>query len=586
MRAAIYARVSTIDKQNYDRQISDLTPIIEKHGISKDNIEIFGENISGYKAKEERPEFSRLLNLIASDPTYFSCVYVTEISRLGRSPKEARETVDHLIKVNVPIYVKTINQKTINDDGTRNSIMSIILQVLMEFAHLESEQMKERSKSGLLQSARNGKAGGGYHQPYGYTKDDNGMLVIEDTEAEIIKDIFQLYKEGNGTKVISGILNERKVPTKSQISYSGKTINYRIPKKADNILWSDKVVIDILANTLYKGKRAFKEHIFDAPAIISEELFDECTMIRESKTHRNYETTYTYLLKDIIKCGCCGNNYMAKYKPTPNGDKVYICTGRLKGKNCGNAGINISLLESAIFHQILSSEGALKFLESTDNIKKELEKDIKRLEAQLKVDEVALNAKDAEKKRLLSVFVGGHISEEDFVSTNKELETQLINLNSKVSLVLESVTSKKITLSKQKEGNATRKMLFDARNNRTEMATLIKQIIKKVIINKITDDYVMATLILHVHGYQLKGNFPLVLHTKGMRFKNKKYEYIQLDSVSPFDSSDIHQFDDNDVFQGDINLVQTDLNVMLNYYEWLVIPDDNILLVEPLGESS
>ncbi len=59
-KVAIYARVSTMDgKQDYNRQIEDIKPIILNHNYSKENIDVYKEEISGYKKKWERPELSR-----------------------------------------------------------------------------------------------------------------------------------------------------------------------------------------------------------------------------------------------------------------------------------------------------------------------------------------------------------------------------------------------------------------------------------------------------------------------------------------------------------------------------------------------
>ncbi len=86
-KVAIYARVSTSEgKQDYDRQVNDLKREINYNGYANDQIEIFAEQISGYKKKEDRPEITKLLKQIESNHSYFDCVYVTEVSRLGRNP--------------------------------------------------------------------------------------------------------------------------------------------------------------------------------------------------------------------------------------------------------------------------------------------------------------------------------------------------------------------------------------------------------------------------------------------------------------------------------------------------------------------
>ena len=50
--ALIYARVSTIDRQDYSRQVNDLTELIVRHGFSENQIEVFAEKISGLKRND------------------------------------------------------------------------------------------------------------------------------------------------------------------------------------------------------------------------------------------------------------------------------------------------------------------------------------------------------------------------------------------------------------------------------------------------------------------------------------------------------------------------------------------------------
>ena len=86
---------------------------------------------------------------------------------------------------------------------------------------------------------------------------------------------------------------------------------------------------------------------------------------------------------------------MAKFKPVKGGDKVYICTSRLiKGGNCGNIGVNISLVESAIFNEIITNDSVLKHINDRDKIKKQLYEASLQLNNQLKTNKNLL--KDCE----------------------------------------------------------------------------------------------------------------------------------------------------------------------------------------------
>ncbi len=199
-KAAIYARVSTSDKQDYQRQVNELKLIAFKDGYKEEDIETFAENVSGYKRDNERVKLQELQQKIEENREYFGCVYTSEISRIGRNPNHTRQVIDRWSELGVPLYIQSLNQSTLGSDGSRNMIMNIILQVLMEYANEEAKTFKTRSKSGLLNSARSGKSGGGRNLPYGYMKSDDKKLIINDKESQVIVNIFNLYRAGPWNK--------------------------------------------------------------------------------------------------------------------------------------------------------------------------------------------------------------------------------------------------------------------------------------------------------------------------------------------------------------------------------------------------
>jgi site-specific DNA recombinase len=579
---AIYARVSTTNgSQDYQRQISDLTRVILQHGHHKDDISIFAESISGYKKNTERPELLRMMNIIKTEPKHFKCIYVTETSRLGRNPGEVRDTIEQLIKLEVPLYVESIKMTTLNEDGSRNFVMNVVLQVLLEFAHAESEQLKQRSKSGLLESASKGKAGGGKNLAYGYAKDENKAFVIDESEAEVIKEIFDLYEAGNGIKVIAGILNSKGIKTRMNKAFEGQTIKYNIQKEASQIRWSDKQIHDIIRNPMYKGEKRFRGNLFKSPAIISKEQFDRCTEIREGKTHRNYLTTYTYLLKDLMICGCCGRNYFAKYKPVNGGDKVYICSSRLlKGGNCGNAGINISLIESAIYNQFYDNDVMLKMLSKNDDGKKLLQQEINNLENQLTSDTALLENKEQEKSRLLKVYLSGAIKEEQFVPAQEEIEDSLKSLTAKIVGITEQLRKQKSLLSRQSELKFSRDRLIEAAKDRNELRNKFKQFVSRVIINNIDDTYCLATLFIKMGGIEIQNSFKLLLEKKSVRKKPAEYSYVSLQNFSDWSEFIPRELYKNNILTIEQENLKSIMYKLADINESISINLNNVLQVE------
>lgn len=549
-KIAIYARVSTIDKQDYARQISDcFTAIGDKY--QKEDIEIFAEQISGYKKKEHRPQLTKLMNIIENDSTYFDCVYVTEISRLGRDPKETRNLIDTLTDKKIPIFITSINKQTLDENGERDSIMSIILQVLIEFSDSESKTMKKRSRSGLLESAKNkGNAGGGKYLPYGYTKDETKKLIIDEDESEIIKEIFQLYKAGNGCKKIAGYLNDKNVPTRVS-KFGNQVMKFKIEKNSDDITWSDKTINDIIRNSIYKGDRKYKDIIISAPAIISTQMYDECVQIMNTKTHRNYLTTYTYALKDLLICGCCGRNYFAKFKPVVGGDKVYICSSRLiKGGNCGNLGVNISLVESAIYNEM--EERLIHIFNTPKDDKEQIKASIDRFEKESISIQKQIDKIENRKDKVLELYESDRLSIEKYDERINEINNEEKELVSKLKLVSQELFDLKKYFDKDDNEGELHKLLIEAKTNRTVLSTVFKELIDKVVITPYGANNVIVDVYTN-RGLKSTLTIRIVLDLKSIKMKPAQYKYYPLYFLYVMETTEKQLIKLNDIESGLLN---------------------------------
>ena len=527
-KVAIYVRVSTKNTQDYNYQINYLKQLILPKGYSEDDIDVYGESISGYKKLDERPELERLILKTEENNKYYDCIYTTEISRVGRKPSETRKIIDRWAEIKQQVFIPKIGN-ILDDEGKQSMLTSIILQILIEYSNLEAETFKTRSKMGLHESAIKGGAGGGVYQPYGF-KNENKKLVVETKEIEIIKEIFKLYSEGLGSKVISNLLNERNIPTRTQIAFNDcdKEINFKNRKNINLIKWSDKQILDILANTIYKGDRRFKGEIIKLDeSIISDELFDKCTEIRMGKSHRNYLTTYQYLLKDIIVCSICGRNYFAKYKPVKGGDKVYICSSRLvKNGNCGNLGINISLVESILFYEILDTPSLLPYINNVEEITDELITQQKNLEFQINNENKCINDLNQQKNRILTALLNGHLDSEIYYLTCNNLDKQIYNSNVKIRSHNKGLNSIKSALKKIKNDNTSFDKLYDSKNNRHELRILFKQFINKVYVNKLDERLILLTVEVCINGVKLKNTMKFIIDIMGLRKKVPEYKFI------------------------------------------------------------
>ena len=151
-QAAIFVRVSTVDKQNYDRQIDDLRDYCEKNELQVSCV--IGEKVSGAKVNEERQGIQELLS--KARDAQFSVIVVAEISRLGRSPLEVHKIIEEMNGLGISIHIQTMNLQTIDNNGNRSPVVSVLVSILAEFARLERETLITRIKSGLEKAKKNG----------------------------------------------------------------------------------------------------------------------------------------------------------------------------------------------------------------------------------------------------------------------------------------------------------------------------------------------------------------------------------------------------------------------------------------------
>jgi site-specific DNA recombinase len=108
------------------------------------------------------------------------------------------------------------------------------MDTIQRIAQLESEQIGERVKVGMLQKAKKGTGYLGFGQPFGYLYQDRTLSVIE-SEAEVVQTIHSLYLSGLSMQDIANHLDANNVSSKKGTG------------------WSKEAVSNILHNPLYCG---------------------------------------------------------------------------------------------------------------------------------------------------------------------------------------------------------------------------------------------------------------------------------------------------------------------------------------------
>ena len=194
-KAVIYARVSSVgDRQNTDRQISDLLDYVEYQNL--EICKIFEEHISGAKKNCERPILQQAIEYSKSNGV--AILLVSELSRLGRNAFEVLATVKDLIDSGINLYMQKEQLTLLDADGNPTMFAPIMIATLSTCAQLERENIKFRLNSGRkLYIERGGKLGRKV-----------GSIKTPEQKREDHKDIISYLKRGYSVRNVAKLTNK------------------------------------------------------------------------------------------------------------------------------------------------------------------------------------------------------------------------------------------------------------------------------------------------------------------------------------------------------------------------------------------
>lgn len=368
---AIYIRVST-EKQVIEGISADnqLNKGIEKALDLGWSYSVYDDRgMSGSISYYERPGIKRLIQDLENNN--IGGLYCFDIDRLSRDADyiEPQVLITKFSDAGIKIFTNS------GEIDLANSGVALTARLKGLFASFERLQTKERVKSALTRSMKNGNnAGGGQLVLYGYDRVDK-KLVINAEQAIIVKRIYQYYLEGHGTKVIANLLNEAHVPTKRNSIADGKMAIKRcvtnkktgdkevitMIKDGSEFVWRDTTIYNILKNTTYIGQKKWQDIVVASPIIIDELIYNQVQELLKEKMKLK-RAPYTnvgkrvnqFLLKGKIRCATCGRSYYG-HKRADLRDKAYKCLSqRYKNEYCGNRGIDIDYLDNLIWNSLMT----------------------------------------------------------------------------------------------------------------------------------------------------------------------------------------------------------------------------------------
>ncbi|WP_353852791.1 recombinase family protein [Dehalobacter restrictus] len=319
LRVAAYCRVSTeTEEQNssYEVQVAHYTEFIKKNtewefaGIFAD------DGISGTNTKK-REEFNRMIDECMEGK--IDLVISKSISRFARNTLDCLKYIRQLKEKNISVFFEKENINTMDAKG------EVLLTIMASLAQQESQSLSQNVKLGLQYRYQQGKVQVNHKRFMGYTKDEDGNLIIVPGEAKIIKRIYREYLEG---KSLAGI--GRDLEKDGILTAAGKP-KWR-PETLKKILTNEKYIgdallqktttVDFLTKKRVKNEGHLPQYYVENnhDAIIPKELFLQAQeelhrrnniYTGEDKNKRIYSSKYA--LSSITFCGDCGDIYRRVY---------------------------------------------------------------------------------------------------------------------------------------------------------------------------------------------------------------------------------------------------------------------------------
>ena len=330
IRVAAYCRVSTENadqKESLEAQKTYYEAWIKRHSDWEFAGVYYDMGISGTHA-ETRDGLQALLYACRTGSIDY--VLTKSISRFSRNTTDCLKLVRELLSLNIPVFFEKENL----DTGSMES--ELILSMLSSMAQDESESISKNVKWTVRKRIEAGAFKFGY-PPYGYTKDGDGNLIINPTEAEVIRLIFSSALSGMGSYKIAQMLESMGIPTRK----GGK--------------WSSSTVKGILVNEKYYGAAVFQKTYTDSSfrrhnnhgevdsfyaedhhePIISREVFDKVQLILQKHIEEHniekeigkYQKKYPFSGKII--CGECGGKFKCQ---TQHSGIAWACSTHLYQK--------------------------------------------------------------------------------------------------------------------------------------------------------------------------------------------------------------------------------------------------------------
>lgn len=491
LKVVFYSRVSTDEEKQLnalDKQIQELTDYIhsQKDWVLVDKY--IDEGISGTTSKG-RHEYNRLYNDLLTDK--FDIVVIKDQSRLMRNVLDWYLFLDRVMKNGKQIFMYLDNSFYTPDNAFISGIKAMM-------AEEYSRDLSRKIKSAAQRSQKNGTVYGN-NRMLGY-KQEGGKLTIIEEEAEIVRQVFEWYIQGDGFRVIQQKLLDKGITSTTGTPFSLSTLKRMIKQEKYKGL-------------LISGKRRknFETKKFEdipqsewviipngVPAIVSEDVWEKANQclkercvengIEYAKKRGTFQSNL-YPLSGKIYCGKCGKPYwhefhLTKVNKIPRNTwqcSTYKAYGTRPDKGCQNKILRDDVIMGKLKEILFSTYNISSVRETLDILKDTLQTNIINPQTALDKNTKLIKRRD----KLLEMLLDEVITKDEYTQKKNELDLQIEANNKHYEELLEQ---SKNQVSVEDRLNVIEQFLSSEFNSPDDIDDeTVKNLVDKIIV---TDDII------------------------------------------------------------------------------------------------
>ena len=450
MRVTFYARVSSESDEQLNslgNQVAHYEELIRKNKNWTFVPGYIDEGLSGISTKK-RENFNRMIEDAAMDK--FDLILTKEISRFARNTLDSIQFTRQLLGYGVGVFFQNDNINTLDEDS------ELRLAIMSSIAQDELRKLSSRVKFGHQQAIKS-KVVLGNSRIFGYVK-DGGKLIIDEEQAEMVRELFELYATGQySMKRIETIFWQKGYRNHNGKKIAHTTMSNMIanPKYKGYYVGNKVRVIDMFSK---KQKFLppeewvmFKDETGEiVPAIVSEELWEQANEVLKRRSDdvksRPGICNHQNLLTGKLYCTHCGAAYYRRESKDKQGNKnsKWVCSGKIKNgaDSCPSFPIYEEEIRPVLFEVFRETEvnvSALieeymemyRSLDEDNQIPKLIDKQKERLELAQK-----------KKSKLLEYNVTGQLSDGDFLTMNKACTQEIKDAEAEILELEQQLFSK------------------------------------------------------------------------------------------------------------------------------------------------